>query len=369
MEIKLKEVTVRELADGYKDNGENGVFGYHGRLNIRPPFQREFVYKENQRNAVIDTIRKNFPLNTMYWAVNEDSTYEIIDGQQRTVSICQYINGDFSFNELYFHNLTDVDQKQILNYKLTIYFCKGNDKEKLNWFETINIAGEKLTKQELLNAVYSGRWVSDAKRYFSKTGCGAYRIGKDYLKGKAIRQEYLETAIKWAAMNDKDCITSQKPIALYMAKHQNDDNASALWALFQKIINWVRATFPKYDRFQKGVDWGELYWQFKDDTFDTDKLQREISKLMMDDDVTNKNGIFNYVLTRDESKLSIREFTESQKRTAYEQQKGICLKCGKHFEYEEMEGDHINPWSEGGHTTPDNLQMLCKHCNRMKSNK
>ena len=195
MKIDLKEITVRELADGYQDNAENGVVGYGGKLDIRPLFQREFIYGDKERNAVIDTLQKDFPLNVMYWAVRGDGNYEVIDGQQRTISICQYVNNDFSLNGLSFNNLTDDKQEQILNYKLMVYFCSGTDSEKLEWFETINIAGKELTKQELRNAVYSGSWVSDAKRYFSKNS--RPKIGDDYLSGSANRQEYLETAIDW----------------------------------------------------------------------------------------------------------------------------------------------------------------------------
>jgi len=169
MDINLTEITVRELTDKYVDKEENGVLGYSGKLDIRPPYQREFIYKDKQRDAVVDTITKKYPLNVMYWAVREDGKFEVIDGQQRTISICQYIEGDFAFNNRYFHNLQKDEQEQLLNYKLMVYFCSGEDSEKLEWFKTINIAGEKLTDQELRNAVYSGSWVSDAKRYFSNT--------------------------------------------------------------------------------------------------------------------------------------------------------------------------------------------------------
>ncbi|GHT70309.1 hypothetical protein FACS189452_10950 [Bacteroidia bacterium] len=224
MKIELKEITVRELAEGYKDSQENGVVGYGGKLDIRPPYQREFIYKDKQRDAVIDTVTKEFPLNVMYWAVREDGNFEVIDGQQRTISICQYVNGDFSIkigdDLLAFHNLQNDQQAQILDYKLMVYFCSGTDSEKLQWFKTINIAGEKLSDQELRNAVYSGSWVSDAKRYFSKNGCPAFKIGNDYLGGSAIRQEYLETAISWL---------SGGKIEEYMSQHQHDANATALW--------------------------------------------------------------------------------------------------------------------------------------------
>ena len=162
MVIELKEITAKELADGYKDNSEEGVIGYAGKLEIRPPYQREFIYKDKQRDAVINTITKGFPLNVMYWAVRDDGNFEIIDGQQRTISLCQYLTGEFSFKQRYFHNLQDDEKEQILNYKLMIYLCCGTDSEKLVLFNTINIEGEKLTDQELRNAGYSGSWVSDA---------------------------------------------------------------------------------------------------------------------------------------------------------------------------------------------------------------
>jgi hypothetical protein len=360
MKIELKEITVRELTSGYQDNEENGVIGYDGKLDIRPPYQREFIYKDKQREAVIDTITKDFPLNVMYWAVQEDGNYEVIDGQQRTISISQFVEGDFAYKNRYFHNLQKDEQEQILNYKLMVYLCSGTDSEKLEWFKTINIAGEKLTEQELRNAVYSGSWVSDAKRYFSKNGCAAYGLGSDYLNGSPIRQDYLETIISWINNND---------IEDYMATHQHDPNSNELWLYFQSVINWVKATFPKHRKEMKGIGWGFLYNEFKDKKFDHKKLEEEISSLMQDEDVTNKKGIYEYVLTRRERHLNIRAFTDNQKREAYERQKGICVKCGNKFELHEMEADHITPWYLGGHTSADNCHMLCKDDNRRKSGK
>lgn len=358
MDIALKELTIRELVEGYEDNSEGGVKGYGGKLNIRPPYQREFVYKDKQRDAVINTLTRDFPLNVMYWAVCADGTYEVIDGQQRTISICQYLEGDFAFNERYFHNLQKDEQEQILNYKLMIYLCSGTDSQKLEWFRTINIAGEKLTEQELRNAVYAGPWLTDAKRYFSKTDCAAYNIGGDYLVGTPIRQDYLETVISW--INNGD-------IEAYMAKQQNKPNANELWLYFQSVISWVKATFVNYRKEMKGVDWGSLYAEFKDAELDSAKLELEIAKLMADDDVSKKKGIYHYVLTRKEKHLSIRAFTDNQKREAYERQKGICTVCKEHFDISEMEADHITPWHVGGKTAADNCQMLCKEDNRRKS--
>ncbi len=184
MKIELHEISVREVVDGYIDSQENGVVGYGGKLNIRPAFQREFVYKEKQRNAVIETIYKGFQLNVMYWVTGDDGNFELLDGQQRTLSICQYVSGDFSINGRAFHNLTETEKNQILDYRLMIYFCDGNDKEKLDWFKIINIAGVQLKEQELRNAIYTGEWLSDAKRYFSKNNCVAYQLGNKYLSGE-----------------------------------------------------------------------------------------------------------------------------------------------------------------------------------------
>ncbi len=359
MKIKLQEISIREVAENYVDNAEEGVIGYSGKLNIRPKYQREFVYDEKKRNAVIDSIRKGFPLNVMYWVKNEDGTFEVLDGQQRTISFCQYVKSDFSIDNRAFHNLTGPEQEQILDYKLMIYFCEGNDKEKLDWFKIINIAGEKLTDQELRNAVYTGTWLSDAKLKFSKSNCAAYLLSKDYVSGSPIRQEILETAIKWISNGE---------IEKYMSIHQHDPNANELWTYYRNVIEWVKLTFTTYRREMKGLDWGGLYDKFKGEMFDTVKLEEEIQLLMIDDDVTNKKGIYPYVLTRKERTLNLRAFSESQKRAAYEKQNGLCAKCSNEFQINEMEADHITPWSMGGKTIPENCQMLCLECNRRKSN-
>ncbi len=358
MDIELKEITVRELTQGYQDNNEDGVVGFNGKLDIRPPYQREFVYNEKERNAVLDTLQKDFPLNVLYWAVREDGNYEVIDGQQRTISICQYVEGDFSIDGIGFYNLPNDKQDQILDYPLMVYFCSGTDSEKLAWFETINIAGKVLTKQELRNAVYSGSWVSDVKRYFSKNS--RPKIGDEYLSGSANRQEYLETAISWI---------SNGKIEDYMSKNQHEPNATELWLYFQSVINWVKANFTKYRREMKGIKWGILYNEFKDEKYDAKKLEEQIATLMEDEDVGNKKGIYSYVLTGKEKHLNIRAFSDKQKREAYERQKGICVDCNKHFELNEMEADHIDPWHSGGKTDAENCQMLCREDNRRKGGK
>lgn len=380
MEIKLHKIKVKDLIKDYKNHPVDGVSGYGGKLDIRPKYQREFVYKEKQRNAVIETVKKGFPLNTMYWTVNTDENgeefYEVLDGQQRTISICDFVGkknengfwkGEFSVkdekgNDQFFGNIVNSNKEladKILNYELQVYFCKGTDTEKLDWFEIVNLAGETLSDQELRNAVYTGEWLSDAKAFFSKRNGAGENLGKKYLKGDFIRQAYLETALSWIN-NDE--------IREYMASHQGDKNADGLKTHFKKVISWVENTFPEYRKEMKGVNWGELYSQYGKANLDPIKLEKEVSALMQDEDVSNRRGIYTYVLNGEEKFLNIRGFKENTKREAYERQKGICSKCKKKFKLEEMEADHITPWSKGGKTSADNCQMLCKDDNRKKSN-
>lgn len=286
MQIEQRKVTVREVTEGYFNDAEEGVTGYDDRLDIRPKYQREFVYKDNQRDEVIRTVMRGLPLNVMYWCRTGQDTYEVLDGQQRTISLCEYVDGSFSVDDKYFYNLPSDQQDKILDYELFVYVCDGTDSEKLDWFKIINIAGERLTDQELRNAVYAGSWVSDAKRYFSKTGCAADTLAGDYLKGASIRQEYLETAISWAAAADG------KTIEGYMAKHQNEPTAQALWSYFRSVIEWVDAIFPKKRKEMKGLAWGLFYNKHgKRTDLDPKALEVEIQRLMGDEDVTKKSGI------------------------------------------------------------------------------
>ncbi|MCY4218063.1 MAG: DUF262 domain-containing protein [Gammaproteobacteria bacterium] len=362
MKIEDFSITIEDLFKGYKDNGDEGVIGYGGILDIRPPYQREFVYKDKQRDDVICSVLKGFPLNVMYWVDRGDGNFEVLDGQQRTLSICQYLNGDFSLEGMAFHNQPKDVQKKINDYSLMIYLCEGKDSEKLDWYRIINIAGEKLTPQELRNAIYAGTWVTDARRYFSRPRGPAEAIGGDYLSGSAIRQDYLETTIKWINGGNVD---------EYMSEHQHDKSAIKLWNYFQSVISWVSATFTETrTRFMKGVDWGGLYNAHGNrNDLDADSIEEEIQNLILDDDVTNKKGIYPYILDRKEKHLNIRAFSDGQKQKAFQQQNGVCLHCKKTFTIQEMEADHICPWSEGGQTILENCQMLCKACNRIKSSK
>lgn len=359
--LNFPKISVRDLVHDYSDLGEEGVSGYNGRLNIRPAYQREFIYHEKQRNEVINTVRKNFPLNTMYWAV-AGNEFELMDGQQRTVSICQYVHGDFAVEidgaPRFFNNLTAEKQKQILDYELSVYVCEGNEGEKLDWFKIINIAGEKLTDQELRNAIYTGPWLADAKRWFSRSSCPAYQIGEKYVSGSTIRQEFLEKALEWIS-GDK--------IEGYMSRHQHETDAQELWQYFQEVIAWTERTFPEYRKIMKGLDWGRFYNEHKSDKLNAAKLEQRIVELIEDDEVDSKKGIYEFLLTGNEKTLSLRAFNEKTKVKIYEKQKGICPVCKKHYDIGSMEADHILPWSRGGKTVPENCQILCKMDNRTKS--
>ena len=275
MKIELHQIPINKIVDGYKNSEEEGVVGFGGKLNIRPKYQREFIYKPEQQIAVINSVMGDFPLNAMYWVKNSDGSFEILDGQQRTVSICNFLAGDFNVMnrgyQMYFDNLTEGEKKKICDYTLMVYFCEGTDDEKLAWFKVINTAGEKLTPQELLNAIYSGPWVTDAKRYFSKSNAPAYLLAHDYVSGLLNRQEYLETVLRWIS-GDK--------IEDYMGKHQKDKTAEKLWGYFQEVIAWAQKTFPDYRREMAHVEWGELYNEFKSKKLDKKKLAKEVTSTL-----------------------------------------------------------------------------------------
>lgn len=371
MKIEERKVTIRELSESYQDDGDGGVYALGGKLTVRPAYQREFVYKDAQRDAVIESINHGYPLNVMYWAKSGEDEYEVLDGQQRTISICSYIHKDYSIDHRYWQNLTKDEQDKILDYELTIYICEGTESEKLDWFRIINIAGEKLTNQELLNAAYVGSWLTDAKSHFSQRNCVAKTMSEGYVKGDPIRQELLEKALSWVA--DRDNLDSGQD---YMAIHQHDVDANDLWIYYSQVINWAKLYFLKSNKLTNGQPWGLLYNKYKDKTYNTNELADSIKRLLEDEDVTKASGIIPYLLSErtfsDEKHLSLRSFSDKQKHAAYERQKHKCPYCvsegnEKEYEYDEMQGDHIKPWSKGGRTTDDNVQMLCKKHNASKN--
>lgn len=360
MQIKMISITVRQLVEGYCDKGEGGVVAYGGKLDVRPPYQREFIYSSDQEIKVIETVMRGFPLNSMYWVRKCDDNFEILDGQQRTLSICRYYKGSFSVMARNFDSLYEDEQQKFLDYKLYIYVCRGNESEKLEWFKTINIAGAKLTDQEIRNAVYGGPFVNAAKVYFSRRTCPAYNVARQYLRGDCIRQDYLETAIKWQVNS-----TNSKDVESYMNIHKNDANATELWRHFLSVIEWVKATFKVYRKAMKGINWGKLYNEHGDrNDLDPMAIEKEVDKLMRDEDVTAKAGIYIYVLRHEnnEKYLNLRTFMERDKITVYEAQKHLCARCQKPYDLSQMQAHHKVPWHDGGKTTVDNCLMICRKC-------
>lgn len=383
MKVELHRIKIRDIAEGFVDNEAEGVKGYGGRLDIRPRYQRNFVYDDKKRDAVVHSIRNDFPLSVMYWVrkptgdENEPWRYEVLDGQQRTISFCQFVDVCYTITEngnaRNFNNLPEAEKEAFLDYELMVYICEGTEEEELEWFQVINIAGDPLGRQELRNAVYSGDWVTSAKEFFSKPGNGAKAIADDYMSVRWNRQEGLERAIEWA---------SDGSIEDYMSAHKDDKDAEELWKHFKSVINWVTRVFPAkyYRKEMKKVDWGYLYSKYSKDfqAKDADRLEKEVARLFAqtgtDGDITKPAAIYGYVLGEPEKTLSVRTFSPKQKRAAYELQEGKCPYCVENgndqkYEFDEMEGDHIVPWSLGGSTTASNCQMLCKEHNSKKSDK
>lgn len=373
MKISPLEITVRDITDGYVNNDEQGVRGYGGLLDIRPPYQREFIYDEKEQQAVIQTVLNEYPLNVMYWVKRSDDAecpYEVMDGQQRTLSLCEYVDGKFAYFFKNFFNQPDDIKKKILDYKLNIYVCEGEASEKLEWFRTINIAGKPLNEQEINNAIFAGPFVSDAKKHFSKSNCGAARLGKDLVNGTPIRQDFFKKALEWMAEHETRNGHMQTAVG-YMAEHQHDPNANNLWSYFQMVLNWAITNFDmkKFKKIMKGLDWAWLYDKYGSETLDTEALGKRISVLMRDSEIQKPSGIIPYVLTGDERFLDLRGFPEDIKLAVWESQNHICPICKRELDIEFMEGDHIIPWSKGGRTVEENCQMLCRECNRHKSGK
>lgn len=396
---KEKGFTLRDLVDGYLKDSDDGsttdsVYGYGGKLNIRPAYQRNSVYNEAKRDAVIQTILEGCPLNVMYWVDHEDGTFEVLDGQQRILSICKYAAGEFSVKSPVipgelpqdFHNLQasfSEIAEAFLDYQPDIYICKGTGAEKMTWFRRINTCGEPLNDQELRNSSYTGKWLSDAKSRFSTIKGRGVKLADEnpdtdktepLLRGSWNRQDYLATALRWAAGHE-GCRTIED----YMARHQMDEDASDLWLYFSKVLEWVRGKFPAYNKALCGMDWGIIYEKYQNGSYkgnyieqSANEISDEIAKLQVDDDVTaGYGGIYRYIITGNPSCLSLRKFDEKTARETYEKQHHHCPYCLKEgntreYAFPEMEADHIIPWSKGGHTVPENCQMLCKEHNRRK---
>lgn len=389
-------LTVKELTRGYVENTSTGErTTMNGLLNITPPYQREFVYEQPRRDAVITTILEGCPLNVIYLAKLDDGRLEVIDGQQRITSICKFVKEGFSIDVT-----MDIDgnkrrtgytdlqaaQEAFDNYELMAFVCEGDNVAKMKWFRRINIAGVKLTEQELRNANYHGSWVTDAKKYFSRTNglamdtvIGKQRY-KDYVDAKAgdksedvksvARQYLLEKVLGWAcdADNENRSLLTKKvkvDIDEYMGKHYRDEDAKALWRYYDDVITWVSRTFPTYRKLMQSVEWGLLYNRFKD--VDKTGLDEKVNEILETEEISNEKYVYEAVLSGNMNLLQARAFPEAERKRKYKEQDGICPICGKKFAFEDMAGDHIVPWSKGGKTVYENLQMLCKSCNAGKS--
>lgn len=402
---KEKGFTVRDLCEGYTGNDDgyttDSVFGYNGKLNIRPSYQRNSVYNETKRNAVIQTVLDHCPLNVIYFVDKEDGTYEILDGQQRCLALCNYVAGKYSVESDKFPasvpqqdfpnlqmNLSDLAE-DILDYELDVYVCKGTPSEKLKWFHVINTSGEPLNEQELRNSSYTGAWLASAKGYFSSANGRGVKLAdvnpnnnkpEPLLAKSWNRQEYLETAIEWAGIQEGLSIDE------YMLKHRGDEDASELWQTFSKIVEWVRGKFTSYNAALKSINWGEIYYKYHKDeeggdfkgnliTKSAAEIHEEIVKLTADDEVTaTMKGIYQYIIYGDGKYLSIRQFDEKTARAVYEKQKHHCPYCvqegnNREYAFKEMHADHIKPWSRGGKTVEENCQMLCAPHNESKGSR
>lgn len=382
MKTNRMMVKIREIFEGFEDRDEGGekgyggAWGYGGKLNIRPEYQREYVYEEKDAAKVIDSILHGYPINIMYWVKTPEGNFELLDGQQRTLSICNFLDHKYTIfdkdgNRRYEDSLPEEKEK-ILDYDLEICVCEGTTNDILDWFKTINIKGKELTEQEMLNATHTGPWLTDLKRYFSKPNCPGYGLGKDYIDGSVERQDYLRRVIDWI---------SDSNIQSYMEEHRYDKDAETVWKYFQDVIEWIRTNFHCSHKEMKGLPWGKYYNKYNTVNFDSTALTEKVNELMADEEVENKKGIFEYALEYFcikenggtltngdcERLLHLRQFDSATRKSKYMQQNGICPYCGKHFEFEQMHGDHIEPWSRGGKTVPENCQMLCRDCNLKKS--
>lgn len=378
-------ITIRRLFEGCtnefgepcftnKETGEIRCFG--GKLNPRPSYQREFVYSEQDQKKVFETLHRAFPLGTMYWCDTGDGSYELIDGQQRTISILNILTDGVSISmygeDKFFSDLPESEQEQILDQELLVYVCSGDASEKLDWFSTINIAGKALKAQELRSAVYSGPFVSDARRYFVSNAEGAALAnGYDvFVNNSTLRQELLEQVLFWHAdfegFNDGNL---DKAIRNYLKTHRSDINASALFAYYEEVLGWANYIFgTKYKKELPKVEWGLLYNRYHEIPCSPREIRAKVDALMENPEITKKAAVFEYVFSGEEKILSPRTFDDSMKRSKFEEQEHKCAYCGGEIpDMKSAHADHIIPWSKGGKTEYGNLQILCVKCNCKKS--
>ena len=387
MQTVLKtNITIKEICEGfiYNELEGKGLFGLSGTLTIQPEYQRNYIYADGKKDiAVINSIIKGYPLGLIYFTKIDDTTFEVLDGQQRITSIGRFVTNKFAIKdqndmEQYFRGLPEALQTKILETTLLIYECEGPENEIKDWFQTINIVGVPLKSQELLNAVYSGTFITLAKAEFSNSTSSNVQKRSTYISGSVNRQDYLEQALNWISDNN---------IGAYMSKHRFDDNITELKTYFDSIIDWVSGTFTDIKKEMSSIDWGKLYKLYHNTAYDSKKISTELNLLYGDLYIINKKGIFEYILggSIDKKLLNVRVFDDATKNATYTKQTNdakisktsncpLCALCDndnktKIWELNEMDADHITAWSKGGATINSNCQMLCKTHNKTKGNK
>ncbi len=384
--ILKTNLTVRDINEGfvYNEYEGKGLFGWGGKLTIQPEYQRNYIYADGKRDvAVVDSLLKGYPLGLLYFVKVGEDKYEILDGQQRVTSFGRYITSKFAIKdehgmEQYFDGLAKDLQDKILDSQLTIYICEGEESEIKEWFKTINIVGVPLNNQELLNAIYSGPFVTLAREEYSNSNNANIQKWEAYIKGTVNRQDFLATALEWVSKGNID---------KYMSQHRFDTNINELKTYFNSVITWASTVFKDVKSDMKGLEWGRLYETYHNNSYDPNKVSEILCKLYADPQVQDTKGICEYILggCKDTKLLNIRVFDDNTKRVVYEKQtqeaknKGIsnCPLCvlghdntqNKIWELREMDADHVTAWSKGGSTDISNCQMLCQTHNRAKGNK
>jgi len=379
-------ITVADICEGfvYNELEGKGLFGLSGKLTIQPEYQRNYIYADGKRDvAVIDSILKGYPLGLIYFVKVNEEKFEVLDGQQRITSFGRYVTNKFAVKdengmEQYFSGIATDKQAKILETKLTIYECEGEESEIKQWFRTINIAGVPLNNQELLNAIFSGPFVTLGKEEFSNSQNSNIQKWGAYVSGSANRQEFLECALDWVSKGNIDD---------YMSRHRYDTNIKELKTYFNSVIDWVSGVFKDVEKEMCGLEWGRLYETYHKQAYNPAKVSDEVRKLYGDPYIKNRKGIFEYILggSTDTKLLDVRVFEEATKRSVYtkqtdeavEKKVSNCPLCAighdanktKIWKLAEMDADHVAAWSKGGATDAKNCQMLCKTHNRAKGNR
>ena len=386
MNTSLTTYTVEQLCEGfvYNELEGKGLFGLAGRLTIQPEYQRNYIYADGKRDvAVIESLLKGYPLGLIYFNKVDEDALEVLDGQQRITSFGRFVTGKFAIVDegglpQYFSGLSKDKQEKILGSEILVYECSGTESEIKEWFQTINIAGIPLNNQELLNAVYSGAFVTAGKEEFSNSANSNIQKWSVYVKGSANRQDFWERALQWV---------SRGHVGEYMSKHRTSSDIKEVVTYFNSVLDWVSSVFLDTEKEMKGLEWGRLYEEHHKTAYDPKKVATRVRELYADPFVKNRKGIFEYILggESDPSLLDVRLFDEATKRVVYALQAmeaeaaGVsnCALCAagsgpnktKVWKFGEMEADHVTAWTKGGSTSQENCEMLCVTHNRAKGNR